>query len=84
MNFNTARLLEDMKNTGGSQQRIAQADKVLAALQDVLLSGEYHAVRVAVSHYRSGEGREELDRECNRLIKKYRGDPPPRYRRVYG
>lgn len=84
MNFSTARLLEELKNYGGSQQRIVQADKTLSVLRDVLLAGEYQVIQVAISHYRSGEGREELDRECNRLIKKYRGDPPPRYRKVYG
>lgn len=78
INFNTARILELMKSVGGCIQRREKAKQVLEELKGMLLTGEYQQVVTAVGHYQTGEGREELDRVCNRLIQKYRGNPPTR------
>lgn len=78
MNFTTVQKLIDMRNAGGAKQRIGQADKILEDLRDMLPSTEWFRVYTAISHYRTGEGREELDTVCNNLIRKYNGAPPPR------
>jgi len=78
MNFSLARKLEEMKRYGAQGNNVRMADQVLYELSELLPVAEYGPIQTALAKYRNGGGREDLDKVCNDLIKKYRGLPPPR------
>lgn len=78
MKMHTVNKLQEMKENGGSWQRVDKAKNTLEELENLLTGDEYRAVKMAHGHYLTGEGRVELDQICNTLIRKYRQDTDPR------
>lgn len=69
-------LLQELKRVGAAWQREDKAQKIMDSLFDLLPADDYLALKVARNHYLTGEGRAELDQECNRIINKYRQNRP--------
>lgn len=84
MNSPIVEKLQQLKQAGAAWQkdlRGERATNLLRELEGLLKPEEYLKVSIARSHYLIGEGRQELDIECNALIQKYRLNPPdPRKR----
>ena len=63
--------LNDFRNKGASWQSQRMADRLLIKLKELLPDDEWRKLKVAHSHYLTGEGGEELYDVCKELSEKY-------------
>ena len=63
--------LNDFRNKGAAWQSQIMADKLLVKLKEMLPDDEWRKLKVAHSHYLTGEGADELYDVCKELIEKY-------------
>lgn len=73
MNRSVVDLLNSLKNSGRQWQTIVMED-----LFNLLPAAEYQQLEEARERALAGHGRLDLDLACNKLIEKYRHDPPTR------
>ena len=63
--------LNDFRNKGAAWQSQIMADRLLVKLKDLLTDDEWWKIKIAHSHYLTGEGAEELYDVCKELSEKY-------------
>lgn len=63
--------LNDFRNKGAAWQSQIIADKLLVKLKELLPGDEWWKLKIAHSHYLTGEGAEELYDVCKELSEKY-------------
>lgn len=63
--------LNDFRNKGAAWQSQIMADRLLIKLKELLPDDEWWKLKVAHSHYLTGEGAEELYDVCKELSEKY-------------
>jgi hypothetical protein len=63
--------LNDFRNKGAAWQSQIMADKLLMKLKELLPDDEWWKLKIAHSHYLTGEGAEELYEICKELSEKY-------------
>ena len=63
--------LNDFRNKGAAWQSQIMAYKLLVKLKELLPDDEWWKIKVAHSHYLTGEGAEELYDVCKELREKY-------------
>lgn len=67
----TCSILNDFRNKGAAWQSQTRANKLLEKLKVLLLDDEWLKLKIAHSHYLTGEGAEELYEVCKELSKKH-------------
>lgn len=83
MNRTVVDKLTALRNMGPSwkkDQLINDTGEKINNLRDLLKEDEWSKINTAYNYSLAGYGREEFDKECNKLIQKYRHDPPERKR----
>lgn len=65
-------ILVELRNKGAAWQSQRKANSLLLKLKEVLQSDEYIKLKIAHSHYLTGEGTNEFYDVCNELCKKYK------------
>ena len=63
--------LDDFRNKGAAWQSQIMADRLLTKLKELLPDDEWWSLKIAHSHYLTGEGGEELYDVCKELSEKY-------------
>jgi len=63
--------LNDFRNNGAAWQSQIMADRLLIKLKELLPKDDWWKLKVAHSHYLTGEGAEELYDVCKELSEKY-------------
>lgn len=63
--------LNDFRNKGGAWQSQTKAGKLLVKLKELLPNDEWWKLKIAHSHYLTGEGADELYAVCKELSEKY-------------
>jgi hypothetical protein len=63
--------LNDFRNKGAAWQSQIMADKLLVKLKEMLPDDEWWKLKIAHSHYLTGEGAGELYDVCKELSEKY-------------
>lgn len=69
--LNICTTLNDFRNKGAAWQSQKMADKILVKLKEMLPDDDWWKLKIAHSHYLTGEGADELYNVCKELSEKY-------------